>query len=168
MHTNVLELAVERAQCVGVCYHHNAEEGEFSQLIRSSLNEYLTRSEGAQDPKRRICPRCKFDYQLEVLDTDNDSLAIVITRWLDLGSGLTPLDQKWRFHALGLGGNEIDHAGDAERCRLEFEKEEGLEHHAITLRNASYLSKRRYRKTMNDWYTGVWVLRGGRRRKWYK
>ena len=168
LHTNVLELAVERAKGVGVCFHHNAEEGEFSQLIISSLNEHLTRSEGARDIMRRTCPRCKLDYQLEILDTDNDNLAIVITRWLDLGSGLTPLDQNWRFHTLGLGGNEIDHAGDAERCRLEFEKEGGLDHHAITLRNASYLSKRQYRKTMNNKSPGVWISQAGRRSKWYE
>ena len=126
LHTNSLELAVERAECVGVCTHHNAEESEMFQLIMSSLDEFLKRSEGPREPKRRICRRCKSTYQLEVLDTGSDGLAIVITNWLDLGSGLTPLDQKWRFfarHPHKVDG--IDHAFDAERCRLEFEKERG-------------------------------------------
>lgn len=168
LHTNVLELAIERAKCVRVCIHHDAEESEMFQLIISSLDEYLTRSEGPREPKRRICHRCKFIYQLEVLDTGSDGLTIVITKWLDLGSGLTPLDQKWRFLTeLTREDDRTDHAGDAERCRLEFEKEEGLKQHAITLRNASYLSKQQYRKTMNKISAGVWILQAGRRRNLY-
>lgn len=168
LHTNVLETAVERAKCVEVCIHHNAEESGMFQLIVSSLGEYLTKSEGPREPKRRICFRCKFVYQLEVLDTGSDGLAIVITKWLDLGSGLTPMDQKWRF-LTGLSNEDdgIDHAGDAERCRLELEKEGGLKQHAITLRNASYLSKQQYRKTMNKISAGVWILQAGRRRRMY-
>ena len=124
LHTNVLELAVKRAKCVGVCSHHNARESEMFQLIMSSLDEHLTKSKGPREPKRRICCRCQFVYQLEVLDTGSDGLAIVITKWLDLGSGLTPLDQRWRFHA-GLTHKDdgIDHAGDSERCRLEFDQD---------------------------------------------
>lgn len=168
LHTNVLGLAAERAKCVGLCIHHNAEESEMSQLIISSLNEYFTRSEGPREPKRRICRRCKLVYQLEVLDTGSDGLAIVTTNWLDLGSGLTPLDQRWRFLTeLTQEDDGTDHAGDAERCRLEFEKEEGLKRHAITLRNASYLSKQQYRKTMNNVFAGVWILQAGRRRNTY-
>ena len=168
LHTNVLELAVKRAKCVGVCDHHNGEESEMFQLIVSSLDEYLTRSEGPREPKRRICRQCKFVYQLEVLDTGSDGLAIVITKWLDLGSGLTPLDQRWRFHAgLTHMDDGTDHACDSERCRLEFEQDEGQKQHAITLRNASSLSKQQYRKTMNKISAGVWILQAGRRRKMY-
>ena len=163
LHTNALELAVERAKCVGVCIHHSAEESETFQLIMSSLDEYLT--EGPREPKRRICRQCKFIYQLEVLDTGSDGLAIVITKWLDLGSGLTPLDQRWRFRTeLTHEDDGADHAGDAERCRLEFEKAGGLNQHVITLRNASYLSKQQYRQTMNKISAGVWILQAGRRR----
>ena len=171
LHTKILELAVERAKCVRVCRHQSKEESELFQLIMSSLDEHLTRSEGPREPKSRICPRCKFVYKLEVLDTGSDGLAIVITKWLDLGSGLTPLDPRWRFHK-GLTGlrqdDGIDHARDAERCRVEFEKEGGLKQHAVTLRNASYLSKQQYRKTMNRISARVWILQAGRRRNTYE
>ncbi len=171
LHTNALELAVERAKCVGVFFHHTAEESEMLQLIVSSLVEHLTRSEGPREPKRRICRRCKFVYQLEVLDTCSDGLAIVITKWLDLGSGLTPLDPKWRFHTdlrPSLRQDDgIDHARDSERCRLEFEKEGGLNQHALTLCNTLRLSKQQYRKTMNKKSAGEWVLQAGQRRNTY-
>ena len=170
LHTSVLELAVERVKCVGMCIHHNAEESEMFQLIMSSLIEYFTGSKGPREPKRRVCHQCKLVYQLEVLDTVSDGLAIVTTKWLDLGSGLTPLDPKWRFFTQFIQEEEddgIDHAGNAERCGLEFEKEGGLEQHAITLRNSFYLSKQQYRKTMNNISVGVWILQAGQRRCMY-
>ena len=80
LHTNVLKLAVESAKCVGMCVHHNAEEGEMLQLIVWSLNACVNRLEGPREPRRRICRRCNFEYQLEVLDTGSDGLAIVITK----------------------------------------------------------------------------------------
>ena len=168
LHTDVLQLAVERANGVGVCDHHNAEKSEMFQLIESSLEAYSGRSQGPPEPKRRSCRRCKFVYQLEVLNTGSNGPAIVITKWLDLGSGLTPLDPKWKFHTeLTQENDGADHASDAESCRLKFEEAEGLEQHAITLRNASYLSREQYRKTMNKIYAGVWVLQAGRRRSTY-
>ena len=139
------------------------------QLIESSLDEYHTISERLQEPKRHRCRRCNFVFQLEVLDTGSDGLAIVITKWLDLGSGLTPMDPKWRVLTAAVvdGDYGNDHASEAERCRLDFEKEEGLTQQAITLRNASYLSDQRYKDTMSKSFCGEWILQAGRRMHLY-
>ena len=165
LQTRVPELALERTKCVWVCDHFLAEEGEMFQLIESSLDEYCTRSERPQEPKRHRCRRCNFVFQLEVLDTGSDGLAIVITKWLDLGSGLTPTDPKWMVLTATLvdGYDVNDHASEAERCRLDFEKGEGLTQQAITLRNASYLSDQRYKQVMTKWSCGDWILQAGRR-----
>ena len=121
LHTHVLELAVERAKCAWLCIHNNAERGEFSQLIPSSLDEYFIRSEGV--PKRRICRRCQYVYQLEVVDTGRYGPAIVTTKWVDLGPWLIPLTHipRWRFD--NMTGDRTHLASDAERCRVEFNRE---------------------------------------------
>ena len=135
------------------------------QLIESSFDEYRTRSERPREPKRHWCRRCDFVFQLEVLDTGSDGLAIVITQWLDLGSGLTPMDRKWRVLTAALvdGYDVKDHASEAERYRLDFEKREGLAQQAITLRNASYLSDQRYKHIMTKAFYREWILQAGRR-----
>lgn len=48
-----------------------------------------------------------------------------------------------------VADNGNDQASEAEnkKCRVDFEKEEGLTQQAITLRNASYLGDQRYRGT---------------------
>ena len=56
LYTNILELAVERAKCIGMCVRHDAEEGEMVQLIISSLDERLTRSEGPRGPRGNFSP----------------------------------------------------------------------------------------------------------------
>ena len=162
LHTNILELAVERAKCAWLCMHNNAERGEFSQLIPSSLEECFTRSERAREPKRRICRRCQYVYQLEVLDTGGYGLAIVTTKWVDLGPWLIPLSHipRWRFD--NMTGDRTDLASDAERCRVKFDREEGLNQPAITFRSASYLGRRRYREAMNEIFAGVWISEAGR------
>ena len=165
LHTRILDLALERSKCVWVCLHLRAEKGEMFQLIESSLDENSTRLERLRAPKRHRCRRCNFVFQLEVSDTVCDSLAIVITKWLDLGSGLTPMDPKWRILASAFqdGDNRSEQVIEAEKCRVDFEKEEGMMQQALTLRNASYLSGQRYKHTMNNWFHGEWILQAGQR-----
>lgn len=135
------------------------------QLIESSLDEYSTRSERPRGPKCHRCRRCNFVFQLEVSDTVNDGLAIVVTKWLDLGSGLTPMDPKWRILASAFqnGDNRNEQVREAEQCRRDFEKQEAMMQQAVTLRNASYLNDQRYKDTMSKWSCGVWILQAGQR-----
>lgn len=165
LHTRLPDLALERSKCVWVCHHLVADEGEMFQLIESSLNENSTRSERPREPKCHRCRRCNFNFQLEVLDTVSDGLAIVITKWLDLGSGLTPMDPKWRILASAFqdGENRNEQVSEAEKCKTDFEKEEGMMQQAVTLRNASYLSDQRYKNTMSKWLFGEWTLQAGQR-----
>lgn len=165
LHTRVPDLALERSQCVWVCHHLVADEGEMFRMIGSSLDEYSTRSERPREPKCHRCRRCNFIFQLEVSDTVNDGLAIVITKWLDLGSGWTPMDPNWRTltAAFQVCGNGNEHASEAGKCKVDFEKEEGMMQQAVTLRNASYLSDQLYRDTMNKRFCGEWILQADQR-----
>ena len=165
LHTRVSDLALERSKCVWVCHHLIAEEGEMFQLIESSLNEYSTGSERQREPKCYRCRHCKFVFQLEISDTVSVCLAIVITKWLDLGSGLTPIDPKWRVLTAAVpdGDNGNEQASEAKKCKMDFEKDEGIMQQAITLRNASYLSDQRYKDTMSKRFCGEWTLQADQR-----
>ena len=169
LHTRDQDLAFERSQRVSVCPHLMAKYGEIAQLIGSSLDEYSKRAQKPQGPNLRRCRSCKFSYQLQVLDTVSDGLAIVITKWLDLGSGLTPMDPKWRGFAAAfqVGHQESEQAGEAEKCMMDFEKEEGMVQQALTTRNASYLIDQRYKDTISDRYCGAWILQAGQRMHLY-
>ena len=164
LHTRDQDLGLEKSKSVSVCRHLMANDGEIAQLIGSSLDEYSKRAQKPQGPNLRRCRSCKFSYQLQVLDTVSDGLAVVITKWLDLGSGLTPMDPKWRgFAATFQVDQESEQAGQAEKCMMDFEKEEGMVQQALTTRNASYLINQRYKDTISKRYCGVWILQADQR-----
>ena len=169
LHTRDQDLAYEKSKGVSVCRHLVANYGEIAQLIESSLDEYSKRAQKPQGPNLRRCRCCKFSYQLQVLDTVSDGLAIVITKWLDLGSGLTPMDPKWRGFAATsqVGHQESEQAGEAEKCMMDFEREEGMVQQALTTRNASYLIDQRYKDTISDRCCGAWILQAGQRMHLY-
>ena len=169
LHTRDQDLVLEKSKCVSVCRHLMADYGEIAQLIESSLDEYSKRAQKPQGPNLRWCRHCRCSYQLQVLDTVSDGLAVVITVWLDLGSGLSPMDPKWSgFAAASLvGDQESEQAGEAEKCMMDFEKEEGMVQQALTTRNASYLIDQRYKDTMSKWYREVYILQAGQRMNLY-
>ena len=166
LHTRDQKLALEKSKCVCICRHLMTNNGEMFQLIRSSLDEYSIKVEKPQRPNFHKCRDCQFVFQLEVLDTVSDGLAVVITKWLDLGSGLTPMDPKWRFFAAAfqVGHQEGEQAGEAEKCMMDFEKEAGMVQKALTTRNASYLIDQRYKDTtISKPFCGVWILKADQR-----
>ena len=170
LHTRDLDLALEKSKCVWVCRHLMATNGEMFQLVGSSLNKYSTRAEKPQRPKFLRCHYCKIVFQLEVLDTVSDGLAVVITKWLDLGSGLTPMDPKWRVFAAAflVGHQGIEQAAETEKCMMDFEKEERMAQQALTTRNASYLIDQRYKDTpISQRFCGVWILQADQRMHCY-
>ncbi|MCJ1397761.1 hypothetical protein MMC11_000957 [Xylographa trunciseda] len=165
LHTRLPNLALERSKSVWVCHHLIADEGEMFHLIESSLDEYRIRSASPREPKYHRCRRCRFVFLLEVLETVSDGLAIVITKWLDLGSGLTPTDPKWQnlTSAFQNGDNGNGQAREAEKSKSDCEKEEGMMQQAVTLRDVSYVCDQRYRYTMSKWCCGEWTLQAGQR-----
>ena len=171
LHTRDQDLALEKSKCVSVCIHLMAKDssGELAQVIESSLDEYIKRVQKPQGPNLHRCRYCRLIYQLQVLDTVSDGLAVVITMWLDLGSGLTPMDPKWNGFAVGYQSihQESEQAGEAERRMIDFEKEEGMVLQALTARNASYLIDQRYKYTISKRYCRAWILQAGQRMYWY-
>ena len=165
---------------VEICRHLSNGEPEMLQLIELSLHEYLTRSERLREVKFHHCRLCNLLFQLEILDTTSDGLAIVITKWLDLGSGLIPLDCKWTSPSAAftipdgrqwtINGNQLwllEQTGKTKpisktkRCGLDFEKNEGLTEQPITLRNASYLVNQKHRSIMNQPLSSIMYQRFG-------
>ncbi len=75
-----------------------------------------------------------MEFQIDVKDFKDQGTALLITKWLNLGAGLTPLDPKWRNHhaverqfvdevRLGLPLGSI---------RSSFERQEGLSLESLT------------------------------------
>lgn len=165
----ILELAFERSKHVRICPHASAEMASIHQMAKTCFGGSKN-PETSQQSEWRRCSKCSFIFQLEISDLVGDSLSIVVTKWLDLGSGVTPMDPKWmrlasRFHD---GEGRDEEKREAEQCRADFENAEQPMQTTVTLRMASYLNEQRYKTTMSCLSHGVWTLQHGQRvYPWY-
>lgn len=112
------------------------------------------------------CGWCDTEYVIE-LRVLNGQLAFVITRWIDLGSGLTPLDPRWTVHArliperferFGtlLNSSEMTHSP-----RAVFEQSCGKRN------SLDYLRSRDFTYLTNGNYKQVMKQRGFVDPRWY-
>ena len=60
----------------------------------------------------RQCHYCPTDVQVDVLAVSQSNSVLVVSKWMNLGSGTSPLEFGWSSH-LGLGHSQYD--GDAVR-----------------------------------------------------
>ncbi|KAL1986327.1 hypothetical protein VTN96DRAFT_9565 [Rasamsonia emersonii] len=107
------------------------------------------------------CHFCNIDFQITIREYDG-GLAMVVTKWLDLGSGLTPDDTRWRVHCGRDWHVEPGALREAGTLRQRFENEFGPSQDLLSHQNESYLSGQNFKKTMNRWGRR-WILQGGRR-----
>jgi hypothetical protein len=113
----------------------------------------MGRSEKSSNPNIYQCSFCCTDFQLEVVDCDRKGIALVITRWLDLGSGLDPDDPKWRRHLYIYGyGCLVTQPVGVLRSHFEQKSEVSLD--ALTRRNESLLK--------SYWFRGRMILEGNK------
>lgn len=76
-----------------VCAHLSRKE--FTGMIQSLVQIF---KDGDKNPSfTYTCDRCNVDSQTEICELNND-IALIVTRWISLGPGLTPDDPRWRIH----------------------------------------------------------------------
>lgn len=152
-----------KTEFVMICDHITARSSESSQLIESKLKPRRTEYEYQAGPDVSKCRFCNTDFQIEIKDFGDEGLALVVTKWLDLGSGLTPMDTRWRVHLARDSDAEIGALGEVGDVRLRFESERGLSQDALSCQNASYLSAKRFMSAMDRWNDCTWFLQAGKR-----
>lgn len=163
--TTVRKSVLQTIRSLDICSHnflehHNDETFQFRDLVESRLYAYYTGSQKADDLKISRCKRCRLEYQLHFQAFEGDGLALVITRWLDLGpGGSQTLEYRSGYgNPVGLPDRT---AGPYEigNIRSSFEKEDAMPLAALSLRNESYLTKKRYRKFMKRAHDGyTWYM----------
>ncbi|KAI9737218.1 MAG: hypothetical protein M1818_005750 [Claussenomyces sp. TS43310] len=104
-----------------LCYHYYVWErpgGKFERLVRCRVAHRNESIDCKTCGGLRRCAHCHTEFQLDTVVLGRAARAIVVTRWLDLGEGLSDSDPKWtnRFDP-GKGHQPIKPG----RIRSEFE-----------------------------------------------
>jgi hypothetical protein len=121
-----------------------------------------------RDPYRAAwvleCPRCGVEFQLDLRDCGGEGRAVVVTKWLDLGSGLTHDDPRLLalasrdLRGLDTIESPVASPGLARRRYHAASVHEG-QVSDITERNYRYLAEREYKRELStSWLdSGVWT-----------
>ncbi|KAG6986568.1 hypothetical protein G7Y79_00077g099600 [Physcia stellaris] len=146
-----------------ICDHLINLNGDITRLIEKVWTSHGTEVRSDRPATSAIlqCRECMLDYQVQLKMLGDEGLALVITKWLDLGAGLTPTDIKWHYFRVDDRRRAIPATPGAARRR--FEGEPGLSQDELSARNAGYLIDKRYMKVMDRWGDKTWILQGGQR-----
>lgn len=104
-----------------------------------------------------------MEVQLEVRELLGEGSAVIVTRWIDLGTGIAPPVVEWDYSYPKIHPDGLLTSRDTGDARPRFESQPGSSLDCLSHRNASLLTGSSYRKEMDHWNLGVWILQGGRR-----
>lgn len=149
-----------------ICTHIDHHPERLGRLIRRIVRSCRA---GKKAPSSSwICEWCKTSFCIEVCDYDIKMRALIITRWMNLGAGLSPDDPKWvRFRESGRyyrWSVKAEPTYDRSNARILFEKSSTCPLDAFSFHNLSYLKDQRYKKVMRkplaSFYRDLWSLQG--------
>lgn len=157
------DMLLSKTGFVQICDHLSTHSSEISRLVQSILEPRRPEVEDQIRTELFRCRRCNTNFQLEIKDLGDEGLALVITKWLDLGSGSTPTDSRWSRHLFRLRAATIGASAEAWGVRLRFESEPGPSQDDLSRENASYLISKRFMNSMDHWSDTTWILQAGKR-----
>ena len=149
------------ARSVEICHHLDDLTWHVRQAIESNMDSHWPEITLPIISDVSNCDWCCTDFQIELRMVGDDSLAMVITKWLDLGAGLSLKDIKWSSRPFRRHGKLIPERPG--QVRMRFETQDFLSQDSLLSRNAEYLNSGNFRNVMDRWDNDAWILQAGKR-----
>ncbi|PIG84241.1 F-box domain protein [Aspergillus arachidicola] len=151
-----------------ICVHISMGDPHILEIVRAAWDSAMESSPGRRpvlDTYR--CVACRLDYQIDATTCGTAGIALIVTKWLDLGPGLDPTDVRWTRHLIGsLSLRMQEMATLNSDVRSQFERETVFPLDDLTGRNRSLLEDRGYVRKTDWWYNGCWILQANKRLPW--
>ncbi|KAA8568825.1 hypothetical protein EYC84_007808 [Monilinia fructicola] len=154
-----------------ICKHTN------SGLLGAHLTAKLVKSRLAQleaqeeiRPQTLQCPECWMEHELDIADLGTRGFAILITKWVNLGSGLDFRDPKWQSHVTARANLNGGHPRQTGDIKKNFEAQTEIPMRDLTADNKLKLSSGRYERLLErlmhpDSHGGAVAPGGGRKQR---
>lgn len=133
-----------------VCIHTRLghwEENSVSKLVRSRLDQLVAREKCHAQTLH--CSHCWMDFVLDVVDFGERGIALLVTRWANLGAGLDVEDAKWNSHINIRMAKGVHHPHQRGSIRKAFEEHEDLSVEDFTADNQHKLLSRRQNRLLH-------------------
>jgi hypothetical protein len=147
----------------GICYGIDFESPVVSDLIQERPATVACWSEeslpGMHYGRFQRCPTCNVQFRLDRYDFGDEGITVVVTKWLDLGAGLSPEDPKWKAHALShyMVKEPQGLNGSSESLPLRFDQVQPISQRSLFSRNAAYLKDNQFMREKNKHAFGMWI-----------
>ena len=80
---------------VELCDYMTLQCSQVTEILKPKLQTHLDEFECRTCEGLLKCRHCEIESQLKLQDFGSESMAVIVTKWLDQGFGLTPTDIRW-------------------------------------------------------------------------
>jgi hypothetical protein len=155
-----------------ICNHMHTYESDFVaksdffDIFTSHIERYCSTTSPKKPADQGSCEKCNTSWELEIRTLDEHHATLTLTRWMDLGPGLSPNDVQWRrCHDDQLLLDSANHEIVDSRLRFERDSVQASSSNALCVsamyyRNVSLLQGKRYQAVMTPVPGGIYVLHG--------
>ncbi|CAD6442665.1 95238975-4397-4591-8a49-16eca74d8c11-CDS [Sclerotinia trifoliorum] len=167
-HDEFIGKLAEDRPSTDICIHTrlgSCVENRVSNLVRSRLDPRGGTREKCLAQTLQ-CSYCYMDFVFHVIDFGGRGLAVVITRWVNLGAGLDIKDAKWKSHITTRTDSGVHHPHHPGDIRKAFEGQEDLSVEELTLDNQMRLFSRRKNRLIYRGSDGL-VWKWDQCQRWY-
>ena len=103
------------------------------------------------------CIDCALEFESDAIYLEDRRLAVIITKWLNVGNGDSPTNPSWRRHLYPpFRGEPVGTVKDSLGSRSIFEGREGRSQETATRENASLLRADTFREKWHEVAIDVW------------
>ncbi|OQE79861.1 hypothetical protein PENNAL_c0049G06879 [Penicillium nalgiovense] len=151
---------------VEICRHIHTREPGFIGIFTSQIERYCSKTSPIEPADQGSCDKCNTSWKLEMRTLDENNASLTLTRWIDLGPGLSPNDAQWRCRfgielLLNAPNHEIvDSRQRFERDSIQANSSNALSEDEMYWRNISLLQGETYQKVMTSMRYGFYILHG--------
>jgi hypothetical protein len=170
------ELAVVRQHNLSLLFPHPKNESMHSCMhlgrisnLKAVVHELIDKYRSDMTTKPRDhgrCDKCNTSWQIEIRKMGQNDVCLVFTRWLDLGPGLSPDDDRWRCHnnyefEIKLADDEkTDSRQRFENDSIQANCSDALSEEEMYHRNMRFIQGQAYRTLMTRFGVCSWCLHG--------
>ncbi|KAJ6084010.1 hypothetical protein N7486_010810 [Penicillium sp. IBT 16267x] len=157
---------------IRICWHistaGSGSEGNFGigNTVRDLVKQYQRGERVTNLIAQGRCEQCNTAWKVQIREIEPREVCLVLTRWVNLGSGLNPEDVLWRslvesrqFLSAKMRG--ADPRVQFERDSVQARSGSALSEEALFWRNTELLQGGRYRDSMSNMDGQRWFINSG-------
>jgi hypothetical protein len=152
----------ERLCGPSICSHINKYAGKYAgsttfDLIQCQIQHIGGRASCPTCSVLYRCIDCAVEFESDAIHLEDQKLAVIITKWLNVGNGDAPTNPNWRRHLYPpFDGQPVATAKDSLGSRSIFEGHIGRSQETVTRENASLVRGESFRTKLHQTSRDVW------------